>query len=57
MVDIMLGCAVDAPLRAISATVGEHRAIAPGGAILPTPPATNDRSAGDATHVHSASAG
>lgn len=51
VIDIVLGCAVDAPLRAIAATVEQYRALAPGGACLATAPATIDRNAGEALDI------
>jgi hypothetical protein len=48
---MVLGCAVDAPLRAIAATVEQYRALAPGGACLATAPATIDRNAGEALDI------
>ena len=51
VVDIVLGCAVDAPLRAIAATVRHYRAMATGGANLETAPESVVRSAGDALDI------
>lgn len=51
VIDIVIGCAVDAPLRAISATVAQYRALVPGGANLETAPATIDRNAGGALDI------
>lgn len=51
VIDLVLGCSVDAPLRAIAATVEQYRALAPGGACLATAPATIDRNAGEALDI------
>lgn len=51
VVDIVLGCAVDVPLRAIAGTVCHYRSMLPGGANLATAPVAIDRTAGDALDV------
>jgi len=51
VVNVIIGCSVDAPLRAIADTVVAYRALVPGGACLATAPATIDRSAGDAMDI------
>jgi hypothetical protein len=51
VLDLVLGCAVDAPLRAIAATVERYRALTPGGANLDGAPAGIDRTAGDAIDI------
>ena len=54
VVDLVLGCAVDAPLRAIAPAVGHYRAMLPGGVNLDTAPETVVRNAGDALDVWAA---
>lgn len=51
IINIVLGCAVDVPLRAIADTVVAYRALVPGGANLDGAPASIDRTAGDALEV------
>ncbi len=51
VVDLVLGCAVDAPLRAIAPAVGHYRAMLPGGANLETAPASVVRTAGEALDI------
>lgn len=51
VVNIIIGCSVDAPLRAIADTVVAYRALVPGGANLDGAPASIDRTAGDALEV------
>jgi hypothetical protein len=51
VVNIIIGCSIDAPLRAVASTVGHYRAMVPGGANLDGAPASIDRTAGDALEV------
>jgi hypothetical protein len=51
IINIVLGCAVDVPLRAIADTVVAYRALVPGGANLDGAPASIDRTAGDALDI------
>jgi hypothetical protein len=51
VVDLALGCSVDAPLRAVAATVEAYRGLVPGGVNLATAPDAIDRTAGDALDV------
>lgn len=51
VIDLVLGCAVDAPLRAIAPAVGHYRAMLPGGANLETAPASVVRTAGEALDI------
>jgi hypothetical protein len=51
VIDLVLGCAVDAPLRAIATTVEQYRGLVPGGANLDGAPGSITRTAGDALAV------
>lgn len=51
VVDVVLGCSVDAPLRAVASAVEQYRGLVLGGANLSTAPAAIDRTAGDALDV------
>jgi hypothetical protein len=51
VVDLALGCSVDAPLRGVAAAVRAYRALAPNGADLSGAPAGVTRSAGSALDI------
>jgi len=51
VLDLILGCVVDAPLRAIADTVEQYRALVPGGANLAGAPENVTRTAGDALAI------